>query len=260
MRTSPSGTQLHDYDSLPDYLKDNEFIQTGYRLPDLPLRDTLRSLFDLHNETGNVWSHLLGGWLGRLVGWLVVDPLHVSAPSPCVRHILSCHLISVAGFALFVALTIWVSRSPPAPLLLARPQLEELWHSAQAHVAALRGTVGGSLPQLSSGWPAAVAHSLQASLLGRVSQLTESVHHIQDSLQDSWQQGVSTLHHSDVLPPRAACLKLSVAARVCVCKAGTSLHACKQARKPCKHSHTFPVRRTGYRWAPTCWQMSCSTA
>lgn len=57
MKKIPSN--LHAYQDLPDYLQDNEFIFTGYRY-NLPVKDTIRSLFDIHNETGNVWSHLLG--------------------------------------------------------------------------------------------------------------------------------------------------------------------------------------------------------
>jgi hypothetical protein len=45
---------------LPDYLQDNEFIKRHYRSPNMPIKRTLRSLFDVHNETGNVWTHLLG--------------------------------------------------------------------------------------------------------------------------------------------------------------------------------------------------------
>ena len=40
-------------------LQDNNFILKGYRI-DYSLKDTFRSLFRLHNETGNVWTHLLG--------------------------------------------------------------------------------------------------------------------------------------------------------------------------------------------------------
>lgn len=49
-----------EFHSLPDYLKDNEYIQRFYRRPGLPLRKTLWSLFGIHNETGNIWSHLIG--------------------------------------------------------------------------------------------------------------------------------------------------------------------------------------------------------
>lgn len=50
----------HEFHALPDYLRDNEFIQRFYRRPGMPLRKSLLSLFGIHNETGNIWSHLIG--------------------------------------------------------------------------------------------------------------------------------------------------------------------------------------------------------
>ncbi|KAI8002796.1 Heptahelical transmembrane protein 4 [Camellia lanceoleosa] len=51
--------QLIDYHSLPGYLKDNEFI-LGYYRSEWPLRQTFLSIFRIHNETLNVWTHLMG--------------------------------------------------------------------------------------------------------------------------------------------------------------------------------------------------------
>ena len=47
------------YNHLPKELQDNEFITTGYRV-ELGFWDTVKSLFGLHNETGNIWTHLIG--------------------------------------------------------------------------------------------------------------------------------------------------------------------------------------------------------
>jgi hypothetical protein len=43
------------YSSLPGYLKDNEFI-LGYYRCEWPMKETLLSIFSIHNETLNVWS------------------------------------------------------------------------------------------------------------------------------------------------------------------------------------------------------------
>ncbi|KAJ0973671.1 hypothetical protein J5N97_015636 [Dioscorea zingiberensis] len=51
--------QLMNYNSLPEYLKDNEFILDYYR-PEWPLKKTILSIFSIHNETLNVWTHLIG--------------------------------------------------------------------------------------------------------------------------------------------------------------------------------------------------------
>ncbi|XP_050881436.1 heptahelical transmembrane protein 4 isoform X4 [Lathyrus oleraceus] len=54
--------QLVDYNSLPTYLKDNEFILDYYR-SEWPLKQIFLSVFSIHNETLNVWTHLIGFFL-----------------------------------------------------------------------------------------------------------------------------------------------------------------------------------------------------
>uniref|UniRef100_A0ACD5Y619 Uncharacterized protein n=1 Tax=Avena sativa TaxID=4498 RepID=A0ACD5Y619_AVESA len=51
--------ELIGYESLPEWLKDNEFIHGYYRC-EWPMRETILSVFSIHNETLNVWSHLAG--------------------------------------------------------------------------------------------------------------------------------------------------------------------------------------------------------
>ncbi|XP_059624023.1 heptahelical transmembrane protein 4-like [Cornus florida] len=51
--------QLVEYHSLPGYLRDNEFIVGHYR-SEWPLKQILLSIFTIHNETLNVWTHLIG--------------------------------------------------------------------------------------------------------------------------------------------------------------------------------------------------------
>ncbi|XP_078430794.1 heptahelical transmembrane protein 4-like [Wolffia australiana] len=51
--------ELVNYDSLPDYLKHNEFVVGHYRC-EWPLKDAIHSVFAIHNETINVWTHLIG--------------------------------------------------------------------------------------------------------------------------------------------------------------------------------------------------------
>lgn len=51
--------QLFHWNELPDYLRDNEFIVASYRA-DTGFWGALRSLFRVHNETGNIWTHLCG--------------------------------------------------------------------------------------------------------------------------------------------------------------------------------------------------------
>eukprot|EP00262_Sarcandra_glabra_P009909 TRINITY_DN24741_c0_g1_i1.p1 TRINITY_DN24741_c0_g1~~TRINITY_DN24741_c0_g1_i1.p1 ORF type:complete len:469 (+),score=35.20 TRINITY_DN24741_c0_g1_i1:174-1409(+) len=51
--------QLVEYHSLPGYLRDNEFIIGHYR-SEWPLKQVFLSIFTIHNETLNVWTHLIG--------------------------------------------------------------------------------------------------------------------------------------------------------------------------------------------------------
>lgn len=51
--------QLVEYHSLPGYLRDNEYIRGHYRA-DWPLKQAFFSMFSIHNETLNVWTHLIG--------------------------------------------------------------------------------------------------------------------------------------------------------------------------------------------------------
>ncbi|CAD5168234.1 unnamed protein product [Musa acuminata subsp. malaccensis] len=51
--------KLLSYEELPDYMKENEYIRDHYRA-EWPIRNALLSLFSWHNETLNIWTHLLG--------------------------------------------------------------------------------------------------------------------------------------------------------------------------------------------------------
>lgn len=51
--------RLLHWNDLPDYLRDNEYIVTGYRA-NAGILGAIKSLFRIHNESGNIWTHLLG--------------------------------------------------------------------------------------------------------------------------------------------------------------------------------------------------------
>ncbi|KAF8066272.1 ADIPOR3 [Scenedesmus sp. PABB004] len=97
------GQRSVSFSDLPDFLKDNEYIVGSYR-PEQSIRGSVRSLFSLHNETGNVWTHFL-------------------------------------GFLLFVALAWYFAAHPPTPLAVTAEHVEgllaELSHSVGARVHAL---------------------------------------------------------------------------------------------------------------------------
>ena len=47
-------------EDLPDYMVDNEYIKSGYRVNYRGFKAVLLTMFKCHNETFNIWSHFLG--------------------------------------------------------------------------------------------------------------------------------------------------------------------------------------------------------
>jgi hypothetical protein len=56
-KSEPTVGKIHD---APDFHRDNEFIHSGYRINFNSKWKIFKSLFVLHNEFVNVWSHILG--------------------------------------------------------------------------------------------------------------------------------------------------------------------------------------------------------
>lgn len=48
------------FHSLPKWLQDNDFLVKGHRPPLHSFYACLKSIFRIHTETGNIWTHLLG--------------------------------------------------------------------------------------------------------------------------------------------------------------------------------------------------------
>lgn len=64
--------------ALPDWLKDNDFLHSSHRPPIPCIATCFRSVFSLHSETVNIWTHLIGSLI--LVGitfWFFVRPSNV---------------------------------------------------------------------------------------------------------------------------------------------------------------------------------------
>lgn len=51
---------LMHHDHLPVWLKDNDFLINGHRPPLNSFGECFKSIFSIHTETGNIWTHLLG--------------------------------------------------------------------------------------------------------------------------------------------------------------------------------------------------------
>ncbi|KAI8098614.1 putative hemolysin-III channel protein Izh2 [Halteromyces radiatus] len=56
----PTNNKILRWEELPSWMQDNHFITEGYRRPTNSYLECIKTLFYLHNEYVNIWSHLLG--------------------------------------------------------------------------------------------------------------------------------------------------------------------------------------------------------
>lgn len=49
-----------NFHALPHWLQDNDFLHHGHRPPTNSFWACLKSIFRVHTETVNIWTHLLG--------------------------------------------------------------------------------------------------------------------------------------------------------------------------------------------------------
>ena len=75
----PNSEELMDYENLPSWYQYNKHINTAYRKPHESFSYFTLSIFKIHNETFNIWSHLLGVFL--FIGILIYNnvPVNVDA-------------------------------------------------------------------------------------------------------------------------------------------------------------------------------------
>ena len=74
-----------DWNQAPTWVQDNTFIRTGFRPASWSYLGSLGSLTYLHNETGNIYSHLIGAIAIPAAGVLLR------------RHIIESHRYKTAG-------------------------------------------------------------------------------------------------------------------------------------------------------------------
>lgn len=96
------------FDEQPDWLRDNVFLKCGHRRPTYSFITCTRSIFQLHNETVNIWTHLIGGFyfahlciqlfnsthLSLIDKWVI--GLFLASATTChmmstIYHIFNCH-------------------------------------------------------------------------------------------------------------------------------------------------------------------------
>lgn len=67
-----SSLTIH-WNDLPYWLRDNAHIHTGYRAPSNSFAGSYRSLFYIHNETGNIYTHLIPSFVLISLSWYLLD-------------------------------------------------------------------------------------------------------------------------------------------------------------------------------------------
>ena len=65
--TVSSTASIVSHESLPEWMKDNDFLVHGHRQPMPSFRHCFRTIFHVHTETGNIWTHLFGFALVSLI-------------------------------------------------------------------------------------------------------------------------------------------------------------------------------------------------
>lgn len=63
-----------NYEELPEWYKDNQYILTSYRDTGKDYLYYFKSIFKMHNETMNIWSHLIGAMM--FIGIGIFSNLH----------------------------------------------------------------------------------------------------------------------------------------------------------------------------------------
>lgn len=153
----PAGQQPEEaylqHEALPDYLQDNEYIQEYYRRPGMPIGKSLMSIFGLHNETGNIYTHLV-------------------------------------GFILFVCLTVYMAYEPPTPLAFGHLQVNTLWSELNGRMHQLPESLSGGLHQLTeaarglSPGLQQFQHGISERMHTLQEGLSERLHGLQEGIQE----------------------------------------------------------------------------
>lgn len=88
------GQRLIRYEQLPTLWKNNEHILSGYRfIPSDDMGALLRSTFEIHNETGNIMTHLVGALIVTPLFWPSTDQFDEQT-TPMDRMVQTIYLVA----------------------------------------------------------------------------------------------------------------------------------------------------------------------
>lgn len=63
------------WDDIPQWMRDNHYIQTGYRPQSNSYQKSFSSIGYLHNESVNIWTHLIGAALSLITALFLYTSL-----------------------------------------------------------------------------------------------------------------------------------------------------------------------------------------
>ena len=99
------GRKIGVYDEAPEHNKYLIYILTGYRVGFTTFKDCLRSLFLIHNETVNVWTHLFGSVMYILFAIYVLyfmptvqELHHIDSNSSFITEMHKYYVEEILGF------------------------------------------------------------------------------------------------------------------------------------------------------------------
>lgn len=83
LATGPSKKNLLSHAELPEWLRGNEFLSHFHRPPMPSFRSCFKSIFTIHSETGNIWTHLIGFVIFVCItSYMLLRPITASTPFP----------------------------------------------------------------------------------------------------------------------------------------------------------------------------------
>ncbi|KAJ5414978.1 hemolysin-III channel protein Izh2 [Penicillium cosmopolitanum] len=126
--TTPTSTPLGSkhatllsYNEMPDFCQDNAFILDAYRPVSHSTRACFASLFSLHNETINIYSHLIPGILSLVAEGVMYHYLHTRYPKAAIGDYL------VFAFFLLTATICLVTSATYHTLTNHSKNVSKLW-------------------------------------------------------------------------------------------------------------------------------------
>lgn len=95
------GWSVCHFHHLPDWLQDNDFLEKGHRPPLPSYRACFKSIFRIHTETANIWTHLLGcvAFIGIAIYFLMRPHLEIEIEEKVVFGAFFAGAIICLGFS-----------------------------------------------------------------------------------------------------------------------------------------------------------------